>query len=216
MDESAGADGEEDAVAVDAGGAAVVVDGVHECGADEIQEGAGEVPGEVVARDTHYGAVGNTRDDEEDDEGEQADASFERRVVADELEKERDEVNGQESCCAGAGGFREKDEHDTAFEEFDREDAALNGCKEGESLLDGEQDEEDAGANEQADNTPTVPSVGRASEVDGHYPRNVGADDEDGSDVVDLCEPSFDSHSRTRVEARQEEEPDRGEDSSYT
>ena len=81
------ADGDEDAVPVHARRGAVVVDRVHERGAYEVEDAAADVPGEVVPRCAHDGAVGDTHDDQEDDEWEQAHAGFEGGVVAHELEE---------------------------------------------------------------------------------------------------------------------------------
>jgi len=146
LDEGAAADADEDGVAVDRGGAGVLSDGVHERGADNVEDTGDDVPGEVVARGAHDGAVGDAGDDEEDDEGKEAHAGFEGGVRMHELEEERDEVDGEEGGGAGGGCFGEEDEHDFAAEEFDGEDAAFSGGEEGETLLDAEDDEEDAGA----------------------------------------------------------------------
>ena len=141
MGEGAGADGEEDAVTVHAGGGAVVVDGVHEGRADEVEGAADDVPGEVVARGTHDGAVGKTHDDEDDDEGQETHAGVESGVVADELEEEGDEVDGEESGGGGTCRFGEEHDHDFAFQELDGEDAALFGREDGHALLDAKEDE---------------------------------------------------------------------------
>lgn len=146
LDEGAAADAEEDGVAVDGGRARVLVDGVHEGGADEVQDAGDDVPREVVARGAHDGAVGDAGDDEEDDEGQEAHAGFEGGVRVHELEEERDEVDGNEGGGAGGGGLGEEDEHDFTAEELDGEDAAFDGGEEGEALLDTKDGEEDAGA----------------------------------------------------------------------
>lgn len=146
LDEGAAAEAEEDGVAVDGGRAGVLVDGVHERGADEVEHAGDDVPGEVVARGAHDGAVGDAGDDEQDDEGEEAHAGFEGGVRVHELEEERDEVDGDEGGGAGGGGFGEEDQHDFAAEELDGEDAAFGRGEESEALLDTKDGEEDAGA----------------------------------------------------------------------
>ena len=131
LDEGAGAEGEEDAVTVDGGCAGMFVDGVHEGSADDVHDAGPDVPREVVACSAHDGAVGDTHDDEEDDEGEEPDAGFERGVGVHELEEERDEVDRDEGGGTGGGGFGEEYEHDFLAEEFDGEDAAFGGGEKG-------------------------------------------------------------------------------------
>lgn len=130
------------------------------------------------------------------------------------LKEERDEIDWQKSRRAGASRFREEDKHDARCHEFDGEDTTLDCGEDRKGLLDCKEDEENPGANEQADDAAAVPRICRASEVDSHDTRDVGADDEDCSDIIDLSQSLHDWHTRSRVVARQEKEPDWGEESS--
>lgn len=214
LHEGAAADADEDAEAVDGGGGGVLGDGVHEGGADDVEDAGDDVPGEVVARHAHDDAIGDAGDDQENDVGEEADAGFEGGVRVHELEEEWDEIDRDESGGARGSGFGEEDEHDLSFQELDREDASLGGGQEGQRLLEAEEDEENSRTDEEADNAAAVPRVDGAAKVDSHYAGNEGAGDEDCADVVDFSYAVFQWHTRAGIVARDEEEKDGGKERS--
>lgn len=84
------------------------------------------------------------------------------------MKEERDEVDWQESGCRGASCAAEEKEHGPGSEEFEREDAPVDGGGDGKGLLDAEENEEDAGADEETNDATTFPSEYNTTKVDGH------------------------------------------------
>ena len=81
-------------------------------------------------------------------------------------------------------------------------------------MLDTEEDEENARTDEEADDAATVPGVDGATEVDRHDAGDEGTGNEKGSHIVDFRDAIFDGNTRTRIKARQEENPNTSKGSS--
>ena len=64
--------------------------------------------------------------------------------VENELEEERDVVDWDKDRSAAASRRHEKEDHGSGFQELDGEEATCDRGEDGEFLLDGEDDEEDA------------------------------------------------------------------------
>lgn len=160
----AGADADDDAVAVDGRRRGGAVDRVHERAADDGEDAADQVPGHIEAVLGHDDAVAQDREDHQADEREEPHAGVERAVALDELEEERDEVDGHEGDGDGRGRHGEEDDHGPALQEVDREDAARLRGEDGVRLLDANHDEEDARGDEQANDAARVPGVKIAAE----------------------------------------------------
>lgn len=159
LDKRARANCQEDAVTIDVGCGRLGVDGVHESCADYGQDTAEDVPREVVASGTHYGAVSNAEDHKEDHEGQKSHTGFERRIRVHELEEERDEVDWKESRGAAGSSFGEEDTEELVLKEWDWEYTAFDSGEQGEALLDAEEDEENTGADEETNDTAAIPGV---------------------------------------------------------
>ena len=175
---------DEHAVAVDAGDAAVCVDGVHQCATDDGQDAAGGVPGHVIPKGRHDSTVCDDGEYHEEDEREEADAGFEGGVISCELEEDGNHVDWDEDRCSASGSHAEEDKYGAGLEELNGEDAAGGSSEDRVDLLDAEDDEEYAGADEEPDDLAAIPRVGDATEGDGHDARDEGADGDDAAEVV--------------------------------
>ena len=84
------------------------------------------------------------------------------------MEEDGNHVDRDEDCCSACGSHGEENEDSARFEEFDGEYTARGGSKDGVDLLDSEEDEEHAGADEETDYATAVPGVSYAAERESH------------------------------------------------
>ena len=154
--------------------------------ADNDEEAAGQEPREVVPEFLHQGPVEHRAEDQGDDVREEADAGAQSVVRLDELEVDWDEVDGDEGIGGGGGDLGKEDGHFFVGDVVDGEDAAGKRRQDGEGLLEGEQDEEDAGEDEERDDGRAVPSVEDAAKGDGHDAGDKSANLEERAEIVDF------------------------------
>lgn len=88
----------------------------------------------------------------------------------DELEEERDEINGEEEGGDGGRRLDEKEAHLVGMEEVDREEAMLLGGENCERLLEREKYPEDTGAAKESNDATARPGIEDAAEGDSHNP----------------------------------------------
>lgn len=131
-----------------------------------------------------------------------------------ELEVERDEVDGDEGVCGGGGDLGEEDGHFFVGDVVDGEDAAGDCREDGKGLLEGEEDEEHAGEDEQRDYGCAVPGKEDAAEGDGHDTGDEGADLEQGAKIVDFAAAGEKGGAGAGVAGGEVEEIDGGEEAS--
>ena len=81
-------------------------------------------------------------------------------------------------------------------------------------MLEGEDDEEHTGEDEERDDRCAVPGVKDAAEGDGHDARDEGANLEEGAEVVDLTAAGEERGSRAGVARGEVEEVNGGEKAS--
>ena len=180
----AASDPEDDGIAVDFRDGGVGLDGVHQSATDKGEDAASEIPGHVVAVFRHKGAVQDDGEDEHADERKETDAGFDGGVVSRELEKEGNEVDGNEDEGDGGGHLHEEDDEGFVFEELAGEDSGFFCGQDTEGLLKAEDDKQDARDDETGDGLAGVPGVDDSTEVYCHYAGDTGADHEERSEVV--------------------------------
>ena len=168
LQRGAGAEGDEDAVAVDVRDRRVGGDGVHERAADQHEDAAAGVDGHVVADFREQGAREHVGADGDEDKGEQAHRGHEGGVVLDELEIDGDVVDGDEEARDGCGGAEVEEDLRAGAEQVVREHAVV-GCGENvEILLESEGRQEDPKDDEEDDGAGIFPRPCAASKGQNH------------------------------------------------
>lgn len=185
----AGAQAQQDLVAIDVGKIGELVDGVQARRARDAEDAGEDVPRHIVARPSSDQARDNADDGLEHDVGQHAHAGPDGRVGLDELEVEGQEVDRHEDVGCAAGHLEEEHDHGCRPEEVHGEHAAFRRGADGEVLLAEEGEEEDKGQREEGDNLTRVPGVQHTTEADSHNDGDDEADDEDNPEEVDLLGP---------------------------
>jgi hypothetical protein len=181
------AETDEGSEAVDAGGSCGASRGIHQGRADQAERSAKDKEGRVVSDFGDKGATGNRAEDEGEDDREKSNGRLEGRIASGELKVKGNIVEGDESQGGGCGDEDEEQNSGPHKQHLNGEDSSFLGLpRHVKRLTEGKKHRQHTKGDEGSDDLSTAPSIFVSAEGKGENDGDDRADEEDGSDPIDL------------------------------